>query len=211
MANTKLDWRDVLVFGEMKSKHNRDTSKVSFINITGKMSILLCAQDGRHAAPSLRILGSHVTLMFFDRGGSLETDSINIHSDPELFLHILVGLTKASLSQLGFDESLLDDSGSRCVLIIWKGRAGKVVTIDKLLFISDIMHGRGTMVWGGLIALDLDLDGSDLDSGTTFLQTRRGVKVVIKDCFGLTHYGYTEGHILAVLNDTGVEDVLTFI
>ncbi|KAI9574179.1 hypothetical protein HD554DRAFT_2034355 [Boletus coccyginus] len=74
----------------------------------------------------------------------------DVYTDLEMFLCIIVGLTKASFSQLGFDISLLDKTGSKHVLVAWKGGGDVMeVTIDNLLFISDIMHGHGTTMWQG--------------------------------------------------------------
>lgn len=193
----------------MKSRNNSDTQRASYTEVSGKTSVLLYAQDGRHAAPSLRILGSHVGLSFFDRGGSLETHCVDIQTDPEIFLRIIVGLATASFSQLGFDVSLLDDSGDKRVMIAWKGGSEtKEVTIDNLLFISDIMHGRGTTVWGGLMDFESNDPHSTSDSESAALRwphTQRGV--VIKDSWIDPLRKYTEGSILALLNAAGVVGV----
>ena len=130
------------MFGEMKSKMDSETSKASLIEIAGKTSVLLYAQDGRHAAPSIRILGSIINVTFFDRGGSLQTEFVDMQSKPDIFLHILVGLAKAMFSQLGFDISLLDDAGNKHVLVAWDGgKELREITIENLIIISDIMHG----------------------------------------------------------------------
>lgn len=202
-----MDWRDVLVFGEMKNTNCSETLKTSFTEIAGKTSVLLYAQDGRHAAPSLRILGSSISLTFFDQGGSLETYPIDVHADLEMFLRIVVGLAKASFSQLGFDVSLLDETGSKRVLVAWKG-GGDVteVTIDSLLFISDIMHGRGTTVWRG--SMD-DSENNSHSSNHRWPRTRTGV--VIKDSWIDPLRRYTEGTILKLLNAAGVAGVPTLL
>ncbi|KAF8548133.1 hypothetical protein OG21DRAFT_1565776, partial [Imleria badia] len=67
-------------------------------------------------------------------------------------------LATASFSQLGFNVLLLDDSGDKSMLIAWKGGLEtKEVTIDNLLFISDIMHRRRTTVWAG----SMDFESND--------------------------------------------------
>ena len=188
----------------MKSKKTCKTLKSSFTEVAGKTGVLLYTQDGRHAAPALRILGSNISLTFFDRGGSLETDSIDVHADPEIFIHIIVGLAKATFSQLRFDISLLDNTGNKHVLVAWKGGPEvKEVTIDNLLFISDVMHGRGTTVWDG----SMELDDSNLEK--TWPRTWRGI--VIKDSWIDPLRKYTEGTILKMLNAAGVVGVPTLI
>ena len=105
------------MFSEMKSKMDSETSKASLIEIAGKTSVLLYAQDGRHTVPSVRILGSIINVTFFDQGGLLKMEFVDMHSELDIFLCILVGLAKAMLSQLGFDISLLDEVGNKHVLV----------------------------------------------------------------------------------------------
>lgn len=195
------DWRDVIVFGEVKSINNYDSSKASFKEIAGKTSVVLCAQDGRHAAPSLRILGSDVGLIFFDRGGSLETCLIDVHGDPELFLRLLVGLTAASPTLLGSDIPPPENSdGDRRVLITQKGTSEtKEIKLDSLLFISDALHGRGTTVWAA------SMDSNDPKS------PHSRTPVVVKDSWIDPLRKYSEGYILATLNDAGVTGVPTLL
>lgn len=207
MAVDSQDWRDVLVFGEMKSRNTSDNLTSSYKEIAGKTTVLLYAQDGRHATPTFRILGASVNLTFFDRGGSLETYTMDIHADPEVFLRILIGLSKASLSQLGFDVSLLDETGNKRVLIKKEGKDDQEVIIDKLLFISDILHGRGTTVWGGTMGFD----SSDVLEGPAQSRLGKEVRVAVKDSWLDPIRKYTEGFILKTLNDSRVTGVPTFI
>lgn len=202
VSEDRDDWRDVLVVGEIKSQMNSETSKASFKDIAGKISVMLNAQDGRHGAPALQMLGSEISLIFFDRGGSVETNSTDIHTDPEIFLQILLGLSRASLSQLGFDSSvLLDAVGNKRALVARKGGSETTeVAIENILFISDVLHGRGTTVWSG----SMDLQNSEAQSeGRDPTRTR----VVIKDCWIDPLRKYTEGSILATLNAAGITGV----
>ncbi|KAF8551004.1 hypothetical protein OG21DRAFT_1524747 [Imleria badia] len=52
-SSKDLDWRDIIIFGEIKSKMASDTLKKSYIKAAGKTTLLLYAQDGRHSAPCL--------------------------------------------------------------------------------------------------------------------------------------------------------------
>ena len=112
-------------------------------------ALLLYAQDGRHSAPCLRILGHHIILTFFDRGGSLSTTPIDINKYPEEFLRILISLLHAPLGHIGFDETVISRAdGKKRVSGAWTGDlVGSEVIMDSLLFISDALQGRGTTVW----------------------------------------------------------------
>ena len=200
----KFDWRHIATFAEVKNRPGKDNEKSSYIETAGKASCLLYAQDGRHAAPCLRILGSQIYLTIFDRGGSLSTCGYDIHHCPCKFLRILIGVTSTPRNILGFDIS-----------IHWGKKTcqdGKVVDVKELkietdtttytielrrvLFISDNLSGRGTTVWEGM----MKAKGS--------LQTRQ---VAVKDSWIDPLRKYTEGKILSILNAYKIEGVPTLV
>ena len=175
--------------------------KKSYTEIAGKTALLLYAQDGRHSAPCLRILGHSIVLTFFDRGGSLSTSAIDINQQPEEFLCILVGLSCAHPDHLGFNETIIwEKDGRKRILIAWHGdptEAGEVV-LDKIIFISDALHGCGTTVWAGWL----------YPPSSQPQQEPR--QIVVKDSWINPLRKYTEGNILARLNEAGIKGVPEF-
>ena len=101
----QFDWRHLATFAEVKNRGSKANEKLSYIEVAGKASCLLYAQDGRHAAPCIRILGSEIFLTIFDRGGSLTTCSYDIHRSPQSFLCILISISSAS-NVFGCDKSI---------------------------------------------------------------------------------------------------------
>ncbi|KAI5986625.1 hypothetical protein EDD15DRAFT_2373072 [Pisolithus albus] len=200
-SSRELDWRDVIVFGEMKSKNTTDTLRKSYIEGAGKTALLLYAQDGRHSAPYLRMLGHYIVLTFFDRGGSLSTAAFDIHDYPDFFLRILLGISTAPIETIGFDETVFwdRDDKKKKVLVAWKGSSSEddkgnpTVSLEQLIFISDTLHGRGTTVWAGSM--------KDPTSPTARRQ------IVVKDSWIDPLRKFTEGSMLAKLNDANVEGV----
>ena len=176
--------------------------KKSYTKIAGKTTLLLYAQDGRHSTPCLQILGHSIVLTFFDRGGSLSTSAIDINQQPEEFLRILVSLSCACPDHLGFDETIIwEKDGRKRVLIAWHGdptEAGEVV-LDKIIFISDALHGRGTTVWAGWL----------YPPSSQPQQEPR--QIVVKDSWIDPLRKYMEGNILARLNEASVKGVPKFI
>jgi len=85
----QFDWRHLATFAEVKNHGSKANEKLSYIEVAGKASCLLYAQDGHHAAPCIRILGSEIFLTIFDSGGSLTTCGYDIHRSPQSFLRIL--------------------------------------------------------------------------------------------------------------------------
>ncbi|KIM70778.1 hypothetical protein SCLCIDRAFT_18811 [Scleroderma citrinum Foug A] len=134
-----------------------DNLKKSFIEVAGKTAFLLYAQDIRHAAPSIQILGEDIVLTIFDWGGSLSTAPFSIHEDPEFFLRLLVSLSTSPLHKIGFDESVIWDEKlkKKRMLVTWTG-GGKTeneIILEQVIFIADSLLGHGTTVWGGLMCV----------------------------------------------------------
>jgi len=179
----------------VKNCDRKDNEKSSYIETAGKTSCLLYAQDGHHAVPCIRILGSHIYFTLFDHGGSLSTCSYDIHHSPHNFLRIHIGVTSGSLHTLGFNVS-----------INWRQKPGDGEPVDlkkeikiqvdlttqftieltKVLFISNNLFGRGTTVWGGVMEIG---------------------EVVVKDSWIDPLRKYTEGFILWVLNGHMIKGV----
>ena len=177
----------------MKSNKTSNTVKSSYIEAAGKTALLLYAQDGRHSAPCVRLLGQHIILMFFDRGGSLSTVPLDINKYPDEFLRILIALSCAPLCDIGFDETVISHAdGRKCFLVAWTGAlVGSEVIVDNLLFISDVIHGRGTTVWGA----QMHSPGKPPH------------QIVVKDSWIDPLRKFTKGTILAKLNKAGVKGV----
>ncbi|KAI5994537.1 hypothetical protein EDC04DRAFT_2910536 [Pisolithus marmoratus] len=205
-AGSKFDWRHLATFAKVKNHTGKDNEKSSYIEMAGKASCLLYAQDSCHAAPCLHILGSQIYLTVFDQGGSLSTCGYDIHCYPCKFLHILIGVMSAPHNILGFDIS-----------INWGKRScpdGKVVDVKELkiemdpttctieltrvLFISDNLFGRGTTVWEGMMKA----------RGTSGMQAR---KVAVKDLWIDPLRKYTEGKILSILNVCKIKGIPTLV
>ena len=192
VSERKIDIRvDVLSTGEMKASNQTDNLKELFIKLAGKAAFLHQAQDGRYTAPCIRILGEDIVFTLFNHGGSISTQPINIHSSPEIFLCILLRITFASRITLGFDPTVHEVKNKTRDIKVTLVDGGKgVINVNELLFISGSLHGCGTTIWSSHF-------------------TRSGVddEVVVKDSFMDPLCRYTEGRILAMLNQAGVVGV----
>ena len=192
VSERKIDIRvDVLSIGEMKASNQTDNLKELFIELMGKVVFLHQAQDSRYAVPCIQILGEDIVFTLFNHGGSISTQPINIHSSPEIFLHILLGITFASRITLGFNPTIHKVKNKTRDIEVTLVDGGKgVINVNELLFISGSLHGHGTTIWSGHL-------------------TRSGVddEVVVKDSFVDPLRRYTKGRILAMLNQAGVVGV----
>ncbi|KIK19916.1 hypothetical protein PISMIDRAFT_106732 [Pisolithus microcarpus 441] len=93
-----------------------------------------------------------------------------------------------------------DDKSRKRVLVAWNGSStedngegNSAVFLDQLIFISDALHGRSTTIWAG--------STKDPTSQTSQWQ------VIVKDSWIDPLWRFTEGCLLARLNDVGVEGV----
>ncbi|KIJ10238.1 hypothetical protein PAXINDRAFT_157676 [Paxillus involutus ATCC 200175] len=109
IPGSDMDWRDAACVGEVKSHQNMNTEKSTYVEMAGKVALILYAQDTRHSVVCIRVLGQWIYLTFFDRGGSLSISPVDIHSNPEEFLRILIGVTASPFIDLGFDETITRD------------------------------------------------------------------------------------------------------
>ncbi|KAG6371483.1 hypothetical protein JVT61DRAFT_9518 [Boletus reticuloceps] len=256
-SGTRHHWGQVATFCEVKNRNDGSKQSQSFTEIAGKTSCILVTQDGRHLVPCVRLLGSCICLTIFDHGGSITTHSFDIHESPTVFLHILMGVSLANYSTLGFDmsikwdgkvaepddekialddeenvpddkelepddemaqaddESQLDDEepdpgdeqppminveGKRRKWLEIVNKEGRICTIwlEKILSISDSLVGRGSTVWEGVINSESDVPGAE-------------EVVVVKDSWIDPLRKYTEGMILHILEQNGVEGVPTLL
>ena len=151
----KFDMRtDVYSVGEVKKKYSKEYKKDSYVELAGKAAFLLEAQDGRCAVPSIQLLGTAIILTLFDRGGSISTYPLNIHLFPQQFLRILLGITFAEGTMLGFDPTISPAQNSQKTIRIVKQGKEYHVLVDTLLFFSGSLHSRGTTVWSGKVTFD---------------------------------------------------------
>ena len=115
----------------MKASNQTDNLKELFIELVGKVAFLHQAQDSRYTAPYIWI-------------------PINIHSSPEIFLHILLRITFASHITLGFDPTVHEVKNKTRNIKVTLVDGGKgVININKLLFISGSLHDCGMTIWSG--------------------------------------------------------------
>ncbi|KAI6109303.1 hypothetical protein EDD16DRAFT_1522535 [Pisolithus croceorrhizus] len=185
---SEFDWRHLATFAKVKNCGGKANEKSSYTET---------------AAPCFCILGSSIHSMIFDHGGSLSTCSYDINSKLLDFMCILISITSAPHEILGFDASTTwewQQCNGKTVgvkaLNVWEDNTELSIELDRVLFISDNLFSRGTMVWGGMIR---------------GMQARTREPVVMKDSWIDPLQKYTEGRILFILNVHKIKGVLTLV
>ncbi|KIJ67422.1 hypothetical protein HYDPIDRAFT_25878 [Hydnomerulius pinastri MD-312] len=176
-------WRDITVFGTITSKKSSTTIQTSYAEAASYTGSLLYSQDGRHSAP----------------------------------------ISTCPPADLGFDETVFWDKElrKRRLEVAWRsgGHLGESsdgvgtdshITLEEVIFIADALLGRGTTVWSGTMGASIippSTNSMDLDMNPATLAKPKHREVIVKDSWIDPLRKFTEGTMLAILNDAGVEGV----
>ncbi|KAG1833661.1 hypothetical protein DFJ58DRAFT_847776 [Suillus subalutaceus] len=157
--------------------------------------------DARNFVIVLMFVGEAFTFAFFDRGGAVCLDMLSIVDDKEEYLRLVLYLSLADPGcMVGLETSIMQNKAGRFI----RSRVfGPKVPINMVLFISNNIHGRGTVArhvtlslggfWG---AMEKWLKGMEKE-----------VDVVVKDTWVDLTAPHTEGMILNYLRLKGVQGV----
>ncbi|TRM56480.1 hypothetical protein BD626DRAFT_575708, partial [Schizophyllum amplum] len=78
----------------------------------------LTSQDDRDYHVGIAITGQKMFTTYYDRSGCLQSEAIDIHAEPLLFLRVVLGLTLLDKRYLGYDPTIrVDEHGSRFVTV----------------------------------------------------------------------------------------------
>ncbi|KAH7903883.1 hypothetical protein BJ138DRAFT_1107299 [Hygrophoropsis aurantiaca] len=178
-----LALRSQTATGEMKS--TTEPSRFftqAFEELAAKASIIFASQDNRRFVLTFSMVNSLMTVNKFNRGGSLASHTFNIHQDPAAFLRFLMGLACCDLETIGYDTTVTTSPSFQPLRTVTSAH-GMPYPIHEVLFITDSLHGRGTVVW-------------HVELGEAVL--------VVKDCWQDPCRLFTEGEILDHLAEAGV-------
>ncbi|TRM56464.1 hypothetical protein BD626DRAFT_635813 [Schizophyllum amplum] len=103
----------------------------------------LTSQDDRDYHVGIAITGQKMFTTYYDRSGCLQSEAIDIHAEPLLFLRVVLGLTLLDKRYLGYDPTIrVDEHGSRFVTV--ENKEYKIMErLDKQPGIT----GLGTVCW----------------------------------------------------------------
>ena len=97
---------DVYTLGEVKKRYSKENRKDPYIELAGKVALLLEVQDGCYAMPGIQLVGNSIILTFFDQGGSISTHPLDIHMFSREFLWILLGITFTDSTMFSFNSTI---------------------------------------------------------------------------------------------------------
>lgn len=181
----RLNWKLIKAFGQYRVTY-RDISNADFIKLMTEMhNLAYCifkSQDDRHYVPGITLFGNIVHLYVYDRGGLIITEGINIHKRPRTFIHLLLGLTYASDTCLGFDPNIITyDDGRRAINI-----CNHKYVIIIIIYRSIMLQGQAT---------------------TCYYVVYKGKAYVIKDYWVLLTRGQSEVDFIKIAWEAGVRSI----
>ncbi|KAG1721729.1 uncharacterized protein EDB91DRAFT_1256400 [Suillus paluster] len=182
------DWRCVFTLAEMK-QHGVDVDKPEwFDEMAKRANTIWGCQDARNFVIILMFVGEAFTFAFFDRGGAVCLDMLNIMDDTEEFLRLVLYLSLADPGMVGLETSIMQNEAGRFI----RSRVfGPKVPINMVLFISNNIHRCGTVAHH--IMLSRECIAQALQSGGSWGAMEKWLKgmekevdVVVKDTWGVT-------------------------
>ncbi|KAF9476620.1 hypothetical protein BDN70DRAFT_923155 [Pholiota conissans] len=181
-------WHNILATASIRSIESNHPETLTQLTYNAWMTF--CSQDDRRFFLGVSFAGSKVRLCAVDRSGVVGSQAIDIHTQPDRFIHLLTGLVLGQRKDIGFDPNICADviSGRRFVDV-----ATVRYEILETIFISDALVGSGTVCWRARRVIE---EGGEGD-------------VVIKTVWVDEESGMNEREIMGLVGD--VEGVVKLV
>ncbi|KAJ3491172.1 hypothetical protein NLI96_g892 [Meripilus lineatus] len=171
-----LTWRQPVILGEFKAfKKNRS----AILQLLRYARATYKHQPDRRFLYGFTFILKYLQVWYFDRAGGLGSRLIDVHKEPLLFIQFLLGISRKSATQLGFDTSFKMRLGDQLVNsyavgrlcdpkqgdILWEfetlgeGNKGKETFVAFRFLTEDrpeVVRGRGTRIMLLWLASELD-------------------------------------------------------
>ncbi|OAQ60178.1 serine/threonine-protein kinase Sgk2 [Pochonia chlamydosporia 170] len=100
-ANTKHDWRHVLVVGELKQSDQE--TKSLWLQVGSAVRNVFAYQPTRVFVHAFTLTGTEMETWVFDRSGPYSGATFDIHEEPEKFIQVVCAYLMMSDEELGLD------------------------------------------------------------------------------------------------------------
>ncbi|KAG2039340.1 hypothetical protein BDR03DRAFT_1008975 [Suillus americanus] len=199
------DWWRAVSLVEMK-QHGVNMQKQEWFDETAKHATTIWGcQDAHTFIITLQYFSEQFAFLFFDCGGAICPDMLNIMDDKEEYLRLVLYLSLADPGIVGLEMSIVHNDVGQCV----RSKVFGLVPIEMVLFISNNLHGRGTVAQH--VTLTQCHIAEALQSVGTWEVMKKWLKgmkddvaVVVKDTWVDLTAPHTEGMILNYLQLKGV-------
>ncbi|KAK4243176.1 hypothetical protein C7999DRAFT_44951 [Corynascus novoguineensis] len=144
--NSRCDWTQILVPGELKSNPSADTPSEARLDLGRYAREVLAAQDTRRFVLGFTLCGSHMRIWVFDRLGGIASERFDINKDGLRFVSTILGFLWISEEELGFDPTIITAKGQRFIEIEREGTTERLI-LDGLMKRARCIAGRATTCW----------------------------------------------------------------
>lgn len=144
--DTRCHWSQILVPGELKSNPSADTASKAWLDLGRYAREVLTAQATRRFVLGFTICGSLMRIWEFDRLGGIASERFDINKDGLQFVSTILGFLWMNEEQLGFDPTIITNSGQQFIEIERNGQTERLI-IDKLMKRAPCVSGRATTCW----------------------------------------------------------------
>lgn len=100
--DSKHDWRDIEVIGELKES-GKDGVKKTLVQVARYVRDIFAYQPTRRFVHAFTICGREMEVWVFDRSGCYSPGPFDIHQEPERFVRVIAGYTMMDEDELGLD------------------------------------------------------------------------------------------------------------
>lgn len=146
-----VNWADISVVGELKQSSGPNASAELLIQLSGYLREGFGRQHNRRFVHSFTLTDEYLGCWIFHRRGGFGSELININENPEIFVDVVVGYGRMTLSELGYDTTLKFDGFEM-------SRCSDTFKIVKVIFCRKSLASRGTTCF------DLTKTGEDQSS-----------------------------------------------
>ncbi|KAF2458841.1 serine/threonine-protein kinase Sgk2 [Lineolata rhizophorae] len=115
LSDTKHDWRDIEVIGELKASNNN--KKATLVQLGRYVRDVFACQPTRRYVHAFTICGRKMDVWIFDRSGCYSPGPFDIHDEPERFVQVIASYTMMNEDELGLDTFIERDGGCRFIHI----------------------------------------------------------------------------------------------
>jgi hypothetical protein len=227
---TPKDWCNILTLAEMKLQSVDPKSPAWYDEVAKWANTLYTSQDSRSFAITLQFMSNQFSFVVFDCGGSVCFDMLGIDEDSKeylrlvLFSHWLIMVHSGIFWYFVQKWRLMAQASWDWPFIILGGDCWYIqsnifgdMMIEMVLFISNNLHGRGTVVCQVTlpklqITEALECNEKNLNRGVLqkWLNTMDDTaSIVVKDTWVDLSTPHTEGMVLNYLRLKGVLDFMT--
>ena len=142
-ASKYINWS--LLFGNSEVKFGTTvTSAETHEQLSQTTRLTFGAQPDRRFVLGISLVNSNMSLVVFNRGFMLASETFDIHKNPERLVRIMAGFMFADRKFLGFDPSMevteVDGQCSRTVTV-----NSNVYDIEDIIHVEDVVRGRATV------------------------------------------------------------------